>query len=119
MDDFFSIIDSKEDESGAFAFTIEINKDHDIFNGHFPGKPLVPGVMTLMMIRKCAEQAKGLGRTRVTYVKDAKYIAPIKPDGRKVKIYFNIDDTLNIKADVKSEDGDDFTKVRMTIGKEA
>ncbi len=119
MDDFFSIIDGKADEAGTYTYTLAINKEHDIFKGHFPGKPVVPGVMTLMMIRRCAEQAKNLGKTRISFVKDAKYIAPIIPDGRKVTVTFTIDDTLAIKADVKSEDGSDFTKVRMTIAKEA
>lgn len=119
MNDFFKIISGSTDEAGNNVYTHELNPAHDVFNGHFPGKPVVPGVMTLMMIRKCAEKAKGLGETRISYVKDAKYIAPIKPDGRKVVVKFTIDDTLGIKADVVSEDGEDYTKVRMTLTKEA
>ena len=34
-------------------------------------------------------------------------------------VKFTIDDTLGIKADVVSEDGEDYTKVRMTLTKEA
>lgn len=118
MDDFFSIISNTTNESGAHVFTVDLNKSHSIFEGHFPGKPVVPGVLTLMMVRKCAEKAAGLGLTRISFVKEAKYIAPIRPDGRKVVITFTIDDSKNVKADVGSDDGEVYTKVRMTLTEE-
>ncbi len=118
MDDFFKIISSSADEADNYTYVISVNPEHDIFKGHFPGKPVTPGVLTLMMLRRCAEHAKNLGKTRIAYVKDAKYIAPIIPDGRNVVISFSIDDALAVKGDVRSEDGSDFTKVRMTLTKE-
>lgn len=118
MDDFFSIISSTADESGAYVYTLALNEKHSIFEGHFPGKPVVPGVLTLMMVRKCAEKAASLGHTRISFVKEAKYIAPIRPDGRDVVITFTIDEAKNIKADVASDDGQTYTKVRMTLAEE-
>lgn len=119
MDNFFNIISGTENADGSFTYTLTIDPAHSIFGGHFPGKPVVPGVMTLMMTRRCAELAKGLGDTRIAAVKDAKYIAPITPDGRKVVINFSIDEAMNIKADVKADDGTEFTKIRMTLAAEA
>lgn len=119
MNDFFSIISGTTNESGAYVYTLELNADHSIFKGHFPGKPVVPGVLTLMMTRKCAEKAANLGETRISFVKEAKYIAPIKPDGRKVVVTFTVDDAKNIKADVTADDGELYTKVRMTLTEEA
>lgn len=118
MDDFFSTVSSTTNEGGAYVYTLALNEKHSIFEGHFPGKPVVPGVLTLMMVRKCAEDAASLGRTRISFVKEAKYIAPIKPDGRKVVITFTIDESRNIKADVASDDGETYTKVRMTLAAE-
>ncbi len=115
MNDFFNVISGTENADGSFTYTLTINAAHSIFGGHFPGKPVVPGVMTLMMTRRCAEQAKGLGNTRIAAVKDAKYIAPITPDGRKVVINFSIDEAMNVKAEVKADDGSEYTKIRMTL----
>lgn len=119
MNDFFSIISSATNEGGAYVYTLELNANHSIFGGHFPGKPVVPGVLTLMMVRKCAEKAASLGETRIAFVKEAKYIAPIRPDGRKVVVTFTIDEAKNIKADVTADDGELYTKVRMTLAEEA
>lgn len=119
MNDFFSIISGKTEEGGAYVYTLELNAKHSIFEGHFPGKPVVPGVLTLMMTRKCAEDAAKTGPMRIAFVKEAKYIAPIKPDGRKVVISFTMDEGRNIKADVMSDDGAIYTKVRMTLAEEA
>ncbi|MCI5777948.1 MAG: hypothetical protein MR215_10120 [Bacteroidales bacterium] len=118
MDDFFRILTGTETSEGTWSYTVSINPEHDIFKGHFPGRPVVPGVMTLMLTRKCAEHAKGLGKTRICSVKDAKYISPITPDGVDVVITFSIDESLNIKAEVRSADGRDYTKIRMTLAQE-
>ena len=91
MDDFFKILASTESAEGTWTYTLSINPDHDIFRGHFPGRPVVPGVMTLMMTRKCAEQAKGLGATRIGAIKEAKYI--IEPEHRYSLESVNLYDT--------------------------
>jgi 3-hydroxyacyl-[acyl-carrier-protein] dehydratase len=38
-----------------FSVGIKINSDHNIFKGHFPGKPIVPGVTYIEMIREIME----------------------------------------------------------------
>ena len=118
MEDFFVIKSGERADDGTWVFTISVNGSHEVFKGHFPGKPVVPGVMTLMMTRKCVEQALGLGSTRIASVKDAKYVSPIVPDGVDVVISFTVDDALGVRADVRSADGREFTKIRMSLIKE-
>lgn len=115
MDDFFKILNCEALADGSYTCTVGINPEHEIFRGHFPGKPVVPGVTTLMMARRGAEVAKGLGKTRIASVKDAKYVAPIVPDGSDVIISFTIDDELNVRADVRSPEGGTYTKLRMQL----
>ena len=38
-----------------FSVGIKINPDHNIFKGHFPGQPIVPGVTYIEMIREIME----------------------------------------------------------------
>lgn len=35
--------------------TITINKNHKIFNGHFPGNPVTPGVCMMQIIKELTE----------------------------------------------------------------
>ena len=114
MEDFFSIM-SKSGETGSYTYRVMINAGHRVFGGHFPGNPIVPGVMTMMMVRMCAEDAAGLGATRYSAVKEAKYYQPIRPDGKPIVITMSIDESLNVKADVATEEGVTMTKVRGTL----
>ncbi|MFT4094698.1 MAG: 3-hydroxyacyl-ACP dehydratase [Niabella sp.] len=39
--------------------TIKINAVHTIFEGHFPGQPILPGVCQLQIIKELLERAAG------------------------------------------------------------
>ena len=53
-DDFFTIdlitFDEDNPEKGMARLTL--NPAHDIFKGHFPGNPVVPGVCIVQMIKE-------------------------------------------------------------------
>jgi 3-hydroxyacyl-[acyl-carrier-protein] dehydratase len=45
-------------DEGRISATLDINKDCDIFKGHFPGQPVVPGACMLQITKDVLE--KGL-----------------------------------------------------------
>jgi 3-hydroxyacyl-[acyl-carrier-protein] dehydratase len=68
--EFFKIISSEifpEDPVtpgiGQFVITIELNPDHPIYEGHFPGNPVVPGVCQVQMVREGLETLKNIKGT--------------------------------------------------------
>ena len=56
LENFYKIIHIKEREDGKQAIEIELNPGHVLYQGHFPGQPVVPGVCTLQIIKESAEQ---------------------------------------------------------------
>lgn len=54
-------------------------KDLDIFRGHFPGQPIVPGIYLIEAVRLAAEKALGKA-VRIRTVADAKFTAMVRPD---------------------------------------
>lgn len=52
LENFYKIIHIKEREDGKQAIEIELNPGHVLYQGHFPGQPVVPGVCTLQIIKK-------------------------------------------------------------------
>lgn len=50
---------------------------HPVFAGHFPGHPIVPGVMLLDWVHAAIESRLGHS---VTCLMDAKFLSPAKPD---------------------------------------
>jgi 3-hydroxymyristoyl/3-hydroxydecanoyl-(acyl carrier protein) dehydratase len=61
--------------------TFEVPPDHPVFAGHFPGRPIVPGVMLLEWAQ--AEIAATLGRApHELRVREAKFFMPLEPAQR-------------------------------------
>ena len=113
MNDFFKILESKTAD-GCHEFIVDINKEHKVFEGHFPGNPVVPGVMSMMMIRKCAETIIGR-KTRFATISQCKYHNVIIPDGRKKTIKVSVDETLTLKGEINDETGAALLTIKGTL----
>ena len=48
-------ITSAERENNAFQIILELNAGHKIFEGHFPGHPVLPGACMLQIVKEAAE----------------------------------------------------------------
>ena len=46
-------------EGEVTIFQIALNPDCKVYEGHFPGEPVSPGVCNIRMIQECAEQVAG------------------------------------------------------------
>ena len=58
MNDFYSISDLVAGENNVTC-TANFNPEHQIFNGHFPGQPVVPGVCMMQMVKELLQQQLG------------------------------------------------------------
>ena len=113
MEDFYEIIEHQI-VNGKFEYTVRINAEHRVFAGHFPGRPVVPGVMTMMMIRECVEDAMHLKSTHYASIGECKYLQPIIPDGRNLKIIFATDGK-SVNAEIESADGVKLLKIKAIL----
>jgi len=60
----------------AFGAPLRIGADHPALPGHFPGDPVVPGVVLLRCVADALEQWRGERLHRF----DAKFLAPLLPE---------------------------------------
>ena len=58
MNDLYSCRDVQATENDSTC-TIDFNANHDIFKGHFPGQPVVPGVCMMEMVKELFQQQTG------------------------------------------------------------
>jgi 3-hydroxyacyl-[acyl-carrier-protein] dehydratase len=70
-------IETIEREGGKALFKIIYNDNNSIFEGHFPSKPVVPGVMLMQTVKECFEQLEGI--LTVIESADLKFMNPVLP----------------------------------------
>lgn len=78
-------------ENNIIDATIQINKVHPIFKGHFPGQPVLPGVCMLQISQEMIEKAidTKLLMTQTGQVKFLKIIDPVVDDAIRINITLN------------------------------
>jgi 3-hydroxyacyl-[acyl-carrier-protein] dehydratase len=90
----FYRIDSKEvQEDGSVVYGVSLNTTHDVYKGHFPERPITPGVCNIQMIKELAEDASGRSLT-LSEIDRCRLTAMVTPDGSpdltvKIKISEN------------------------------
>ena len=77
LNDFFTIKEKVSSATEIWAALV-INSNHKIFEGHFPGQPVVPGVCQMQMIKEILEQNTGRS-TNLIKAADMKFLAVIDP----------------------------------------
>lgn len=77
INDFFNIIDS-ESADGVYKCKVKLNANHHLYNVHFPGNPITPGVCLLQMATEILEQyyGKNLLLQKAGSIKFKKIIIP-------------------------------------------
>ena len=81
LNKYFTIRERREDETGS-NFLISLNPDHQVYQGHFPGDPICPGVCSIQMIRECAEIVIGQ-RLTIGTVSQCRFMELLTPSKNK------------------------------------
>lgn len=98
-DHFYNIVGTSHADT-EFNFTIKLNANHAIFEGHFPGNPVTPGVVQLEIIKELLSE--GLGKTvHLQSMSNCKYLAILNPNDCgevQVSIAYTEQEDGNVKA---------------------
>lgn len=65
-------------QEGKIDALLQIDASHKIFEGHFPGQPVVPGVCMMQMIKEILEKDLGK-RLQLTVADQLKFLTLIDP----------------------------------------
>ena len=118
QNDFFYFT-ALQTEGNVAKTVLEINAAHQIFKGHFPGNPVVPGVCMMQMVKEVLEELIE-AKTRLLKAGDMKFLAVINPGVHRfvdLDITHSIDNG-NIKVDaVIQKDGTIFFKLKGLFSK--
>lgn len=73
------VIKDYEYDQDTVSSTIQLNKEHPIFKGHFPGNPVMPGVCMIQIIKELTEKATGK-QLFLKVSSNIKFMAIINPE---------------------------------------
>src|SRR5690606_31669773 len=94
LHDFYAIASFSAQDQKVSA-SIVINKDHPVFRGHFPNRPVTPGVCMMQIIKELAE--KWAASTLILKkARNVKFMAIINPTEHP---------NIQVTLDVEEEDG--------------
>ena len=114
---FFSIETIETEGDLLPKFKIRLDADHPIFKGHFPGQPVLPGVLILKIITSCVSlyQKRNLLISKVKQCKFLNFVDPIiNPElFLDIEIY-GTDSPLDVKAVLRSNEVV-FSKVSISL----
>lgn len=115
LTDFYTLKSYDKAENGSYTAYIHLNKDHDIFKGHFPGNPVTPGVCMMQIVKELTEEITA-SKLFLKSASNVKFMAIINPfetpdlklqlditedeEGVKVKNTTSFGETIALKMSV-------------------
>ena len=101
LTNFYTVNQLQQDE-GSIKASIAFNADHDIFKGHFPAIPVVPGVCMMQIVKEVLEQhlLQLLTLSQSSQIKFLMLITPKDNPAVDLKITYRIN---GVETDVQAE----------------
>jgi len=112
IESFYQIISSKEAGSELVS-NVLLNKDHEIYQAHFPLNPITPGVCIVEILKAIVSEKfdKELMFNQVSNIKFLKVISPLETPEIEYHIKHSQTD-LGIKVNVVVKNNESvFTKI--------
>lgn len=79
LHNFYTINSIEEKTENSYDVLIELNKNHTIFEGHFPGNPVTPGVCMIQIIKELVEEITQK-KWQLKKLSNVKFMAIINPE---------------------------------------
>jgi 3-hydroxyacyl-[acyl-carrier-protein] dehydratase len=106
MKKVYSITESASDNS-EIIYIIKIDFSHPVFKGHFPGRPILPGVMMCDIVRDLVSESLST-KVQLSLAKNIKFskmISPSQDNHYRIKIKTEKNkETYNIRGLVSKDE---------------
>ena len=79
LKDFYKVLSEEKTEDSKYNIRLLINEKHEVFKGHFPGNPIMPGVCMIQIIKELTE-AITKSTLIIQTLANVKFMALINPE---------------------------------------
>jgi 3-hydroxymyristoyl/3-hydroxydecanoyl-(acyl carrier protein) dehydratase len=80
----------------------EVPRAHPAFEGHFPGHPILPGVLLLAEAMAAVEAATGT-TARDWMLENVKFVGPVEP-GARLAIVHVVSDAGGVRFEIREDE---------------
>lgn len=109
LKDFYKVEKLEKTDQGKYTAIITLNKEHNIFKGHFPGNPVTPGVCMMQIIKELSQDILE-SFLIMTSSSNVKFMALINPEiNPTLKLELEILGDLTSEVKVKNTTSFDET----------
>lgn len=110
----FYTIEAITEHGGEYTCTIRLNPEHGVYNGHFPGMPVLPGVCMLRIMKECVSAVLD-APMRFQTITSCKFLSVVNPlEQNLLAFIFSLKDTNKLQA-MASADGTAVLKLKATL----
>lgn len=103
LKDFYTILSEEKTGDAKYNIRILVNANHEVFKGHFPGNPIMPGVCMIQIIKELTEKITE-STLMIQTLANVKFMALINPE---------VSPELRLELDITTTE-DDLIKVKNT-----
>ncbi|OCB69462.1 3-hydroxyacyl-ACP dehydratase [Flavobacterium piscis] len=103
LKDFYKVLSEEKTGDAKFNIRILVNANHEVFKGHFPGNPIMPGVCMIQIIKELTESITK-STLMIQTLTNVKFMALINPETNP---------ELRLELDITTTE-DDLVKVKNT-----
>lgn len=103
LKDFYKVLSEEKTGDAKYNIRILVNANHEVFNGHFPGNPIMPGVCMIQIIKELTESITK-SSLMIQTLTNVKFMALINPETNP---------ELRLELDITTTE-DDLVKVKNT-----
>ena len=103
LKDFYKVLSEEKTTDSKYTITILVNEKHDVFKGHFPGNPIMPGVCMIQIIKELTEKITE-STLMIQTLSIVNFMALINPEATP---------ELRLELDIVTTE-DDLVKVKNT-----
>ena len=92
LKDFYKVLSEEKTSDSKYTITILVNEKHEVFKGHFPGNPIMPGVCMIQIIKELTEKITE-STLMIQTLANVKFMALINPENNP-ELRLELDITL-------------------------
>ncbi|GIQ58943.1 3-hydroxyacyl-ACP dehydratase [Flavobacterium collinsii] len=103
LKDFYKVLSEEKIGDSKYTIAILVNEKHEVFKGHFPGNPIMPGVCMIQIIKELTESITK-STLMIQTLSNVKFMALINPE---------INPELRLELDIVTTE-ENLVKVKNT-----